>query len=374
MRKFIFGVFLLISTATFAQSSYTINGVVRNAAQIGDKVYLQMINDRGLAVTVDSATIQKGAFHLAGTVLEGGGFYRLNVGGAQLIILLLEGGETLQVEAEGGAQAGKVPTANVTGSKNMQYFQQLQASEVPFRAKMGKLETAYDAAVEKKDKAAQQQIQQEGKKAQEEMVAKVKAMIPEMGTSLVTLYATNFLNQDQDFEVFEQLADRFEKEKPNGRMYKAFIATVRRVQTSKKGLVIGSPAPEINLPNPEKEIVSLSSLRGKYVLIDFWAGWCGPCRRENPNVVRLYHQFKDKGFEVYGVSLDSDRKLWLEAIQKDSLTWTQVSDLKYFDSAAAMAYGIQYIPFTVLIDPKGNIIAKELRGEALEAKLKELMP
>ncbi len=120
--------------------------------------------------------------------------------------------------------------------------------------------------------------------------------------------------------------------------------------------------------------VSLSSLRGKYVLVDFWASWCGPCRQENPNVVKAFNQYKDKGFTVLGVSLDQKKEPWLKAIEKDQLTWTHVSDLKYWQNEVAVQYGINAIPASFLLDPNGRIIGKNLRGEALTKKLAELMP
>jgi peroxiredoxin len=140
-----------------------------------------------------------------------------------------------------------------------------------------------------------------------------------------------------------------------------------------KALAIGQLAPEISLPNPDGTVVPLSSLRGKYVLVDFWAKWCGPCRRENPNIVRAYNQYKDKGFTVYGVSLDRSKADWLQGIQEDGLTWTHVSDLKYWQSEAAKTYNITAIPFSLLLDPNGKIIAKNLRGQALDEKLEEVL-
>jgi peroxiredoxin len=135
----------------------------------------------------------------------------------------------------------------------------------------------------------------------------------------------------------------------------------------------GQEAPEITLPTPEGGEMSLSDLRGKVVLIDFWASWCKPCRAENPRVVQMYNQYKDQGFEIFGVSLDRTKDAWVTAIEKDGLEWPHVSDLKFWQSAAAQAYGVSAIPHTVLLDRNGKIVAEKLRGPALEAKVASLL-
>jgi peroxiredoxin len=140
-----------------------------------------------------------------------------------------------------------------------------------------------------------------------------------------------------------------------------------------KQTAIGKNAPDFSANDVNGKPISLSSLKGKYVLLDFWASWCGPCRLENPNIVKAYHTFHNKGFEIFGVSLDESRDDWLQAIKKDGLNWTQVSDLKGWKSDAAALYGIKGIPMNYLIDKNGVIVARGLHGKELETTLLEIL-
>jgi len=184
-----------------------------------------------------------------------------------------------------------------------------------------------------------------------------------------SIMAIQALDPDKYSDLYKSLDAGLSKKFPNDKNVIMFHDVVERMLSTN----VGQFAPEISLPTPNGKEIALSSLKGKLVLIDFWASWCGPCRKEMPNVVKIYSKFKNKGFEIYGVSLDQDKEKWMEAITKDGINWPQVSDLKYWDNVAARIYNVQGIPYTVLIDKDGKIIAKNLRGQELEKKIAEVL-
>lgn len=358
---------LAISVTAFAQmapKAFTVTGNVKNGAK-GEKITLLQSLSNGGAKKLDSTQIAAdGSFSIKGIEKDGGSFYQLNIADRDRATLLVEGGENLKVNVEA---PGKVL---VSGSKNMEYYAKVDDLMRNFAAKVTTWNEEFAKAEEKKDTKKVQEIQAAYAKADQERLSAIKTWLPEMGTSLVALFtANNFLNPDQDLPIIKKLAADFEKVKPTPTLAQGFIGQVKRMA----GVSVGEVAPDFTLNDPDGKPIKLSSLRGSIVLLDFWASWCGPCRQENPNVVKMYAKYKDKGFSIYGVSLDREEGAWKAAIKKDNLTWHHGSDLKYWNSAVAQTYGVTAIPATYLLDKEGKIIAKNLRGQALEAKLAELL-
>lgn len=212
--------------------------------------------------------------------------------------------------------------------------------------------------------------------AEDEQINAVKAhiaKIPDTNSSARKLAMIGALAGFQQGKVgtgFLAMSEVYSKEFPLDNP--ALLTQLSQQAGRMRSTTIGAEAPEIEMQTPEGETMKLSDLRGKYVLIDFWASWCGPCRRENPHVKKVYAKYKDQGFEIFGVSLDRDKNRWVKAIDDDDLPWPHVSDLRQWKNEAAQTYGVSSIPYTVLVDPQGKIVATRLRGASLEAKLAEV--
>lgn len=206
----------------------------------------------------------------------------------------------------------------------------------------------------------------------------VKKVAMEDKSPMVSMFATSIntgTDAAENEAMYNNLLKRFPKHTGIQTIVKQYRESVAAAPQAPKQNTpaIGTMAPDITMPDVNGNNFSLSSLKGKYVLVDFWASWCGPCRGENPNIVAAYNKYKNKNFTILGVSLDKTKDAWLEAIKKDGLTWTHISDLKFWDSEAVGLYGFNGIPYNVLLDPTGKIIADNLRGGDLERKLEEVL-
>ena len=290
-------------------------------------------------------------------------FYELNLYGQRSVRLALLD-ENVQVYYD----FSKPEEIKIEGSQDSQEMLKLEKLMNDYQAEVNKLNEAYYEAMSSNNSDAIRSIQEQAMELEAQQSEKVKATIESMGDSFASLAAVGLLNPKNDFQFLDNLVSDLNENYPNT---KSILQLKQQLDEMRK-LSVGQPAPEIELPNPQGEMVKLSDMKGKYVLIDFWAAWCKPCRQENPNLVRMYNLYQDKGFEVFGVSLDRTKEDWLKAIEDDGLTWTHVSDLQYFNSKAAETYQINAIPATYMLDPDGKIIAKDLRGPSLENKLAEI--
>ncbi len=361
---------LVILIALISACGSTSDGIVKITGKIDNpvpqgEVILEKYETGQLAPVTKVYSDHKGNFEIEAEI-EGPGFYRINIYGQQFETLILDD-ENLKVEADG--KGGGV--IKVTGSDDTKYLKEVYDYMEGYQKVVTDFNQKFIAARNSGDQALVDELTTEGLGLEAGKIKHLKDLAWSYEGSLVSLLITDFIkNKSDEFSFLDSLATKLQNEIPNSKDVEFFASNL---EFFRPAVAMGDEAPDITLPTPEGATASLSDLRGKYVLVDFWAGWCKPCRAENPNVVRMYNKYNDKGFEVFSVSLDRTRNQWVDAIEKDGLIWpNHVSDLKYFQSAAAMTYKVNAIPFALLLDPEGRVIGKNLRGRALQAKLESI--
>jgi peroxiredoxin len=377
MKQFISMLFLLTTANGFAQKGFTISGDVSKVKDPIAKVYLNYYADG--KSTMDSAEVIDGKFSFTGTLTDPVmGSLRAKyqeVPGAKTIKAISYNRDIKQVFLENSkikvSSVDSFANATIKGSKSHAAYISWTDLTKEETAQSAALNKEYSEYYKKKDQAGMDRIDAAFDKLTEQKNIKNKQYLKDNASSPIAMfvlkqYAGYDINADDVEPLFLALPEVL-RASPAGKDMSEKIETAKKTG-------IGKMAMEFTQNDTLGNPVSLSSFRGKYVLIDFWASWCGPCRQENPNVVKAFNAYNSKGFTVLGVSLDQPtaKDKWMKAIHDDNLTWTQVSDLKYWKNDVAVQYGIQAIPQNFLIDPQGKIVGKNLRGEALNKKLAEL--
>lgn len=354
---------LAIVSCQSAKDKFTIKGTI-DGVETG-KVYLLKLSE-GQPAPIDTADLKNGSFTFEGKMeVPDIRFLRLNDQEYFAQFFLENAGITVK------AKKDSLQNTKVTGSPSQDVFQlYIDEMERLNKEVMG-LQQKYQTAMSGGNVADAEKVKIDYQAMIDNNTVYTKNFVKEHSASVVAPFIVlNQLAPQLEDSELETIVNSFPAELANSE----YVVKLKEIVAEKKKTAVGVEAPDFTLNDPDGKPVQLSSLRGKVVLIDFWASWCGPCRQENPNVVRLYKQYQPKGFEILGVSLDRGKKEWLQAIKDDQLTWLHVSDLQYWQSAPARLYGVNSIPQTFLLDKDGKIIGKGLRGEKLEAKLKELFP
>lgn len=363
---------LLIACSNTGSSSngFELKGKLSNSG--GENIYLEQLSPEKVKV-VDSAKLDKNGEFKINTNITEAGFYRLKLSEKNFATLVLDSGQHVSITGD-ARDLGN--TYQVEGSPDSKLFWELNMASAKNYRQRDSLQQIFQGFINTA-KSDSVRIDSMSKSLEKPYMALVQShnkylqnFIEKNTGSLTSLAAIQQLQIEEFLPTYIKLDEGLFAKYPNSAYIKNFHASV----AAQKKLAVGTPAPDITMETPDGKQLSLSSLKGKVVLIDFWASWCGPCRAENPNVVKAYNKYSPKGFDIYSVSLDKDKDKWIAAIAKDKLTWkNHVTDYKAWQSPVVPLYNFNGIPYNVLLDKDGNIIAKNLRGEDLEKKLSEVL-
>ena len=334
-------------------------------------LYLKTRTATDELINVDSTFVSKqGSFVLKGKSTQTDLYFLADKDNVFLIRVFVDPGDKITISGE----ATDAPNVKVQGSKTHELYKTYLSLLVPIQNKQKEIEQEYYTYQNMDISEAEFQ------KMEEELIAKYEQLredetnitvgfIKDNATSLVAAYlvyrSSVVLSSSAEIEEQLQWLDPALDNK--------FITLTKARIEKIKLTEVGSVLPNIELPDADNSLISLETLRGKYVLVDFWASWCGPCVKETPNLKKAYSKYHDKGFEIYSISLDHEKSEWTHSIEKLELNWLHVSDLKAFNSPVAKQIAVSYVPHTFLLDPNGVIIAVDLREDALENKLAELL-
>lgn len=358
----------IISCNNLKDNEFLISGTA-NGIENGKKVFVEIQDENGV-IAKDTGVIENGKFELKGSTDNIDlGFIRIENEKINLPIILEEGKIKINIVKD------SLQKSTIEGTFNNDKFQKFNNESVAILEKVKKFEKENNPKMQKalaaKDTVTVNKIKKEYKNFQNDMNDYSKTFIKNNPDAFISvLLLENFLMREYiPATEIKSFYDKLDKKLVNTKS----AQNIKKTLDLMLAVVVGKPAPKFSAKSPEGKLISLDESLGKVTIVDFWASWCAPCRKENPNVVALYNEYHSKGLNIIGVSLDQDAKKWKDAIAKDNLSWIHVSNLKYWDEPIGKQYGISSIPATFILDAKGNIVAKDLRGDALRAKVKELL-
>ncbi|MFL9844409.1 redoxin domain-containing protein [Flavobacterium rhizosphaerae] len=376
--------FLIVACNSLAENEYEIKGNVDPSLN-GKKVFLQKQGGMGYVAT-DTAVVENGTFIFKDTISEPEmRFIAIeDKEPGNVVDFILEPG-SIKIETDKDILHNSKRYGTYNNEKLEEYYSINKGFTEELKEFQKKKQAAYMQAMQTKDTAAVNNLMKEEevfRKRSEDLNIKFIKENPKAYINL--FFVGNLVNSpNHPFDEVKKLYNSLDKDLLNTKMGKKLSEFIdkkeqdlnaqKQSEENKKNVEVGKTAPSFSAPTPEGKTMSLKDAMGKVTIIDFWASWCVPCRNENPNVVAMYKELHPKGLNIIGVSLDKDGEKWKEAIAKDNLTWNHVSNLQFWQDPIARQYGVEGIPATFVLDENGVIVARDLRGEELKAKVKELL-
>ena len=362
------GVAVIFTTCQTSDNSAFISGEIKDGA--GKTIYLDQLSSQ-TPVPIDSAVIDENGRFEFSQFKPTLNFYRLRIEPQNAAILVLDSMDKVHVLAD----AKNMADAKISGSKETDAFNEFNAIGKKYKTKVDSLQQMFQAELMKNpnDSVKINQLKREVDTVYQDILEKwaneLSIKVKQHKDKFASIMVLQMLDPQKYMEVYAEVDKGLSTQHPTHPM----VQMLHKIVVRQSALAPGTPCPDIALPDPNGKEIRLSSFRGKVVLIDFWASWCKPCRAEMPKMVSLYKKYKNKEFEILGISLDKEKEKWIQAIQQDGITWPQVSDLKFWDSEVVNLFNVESIPYTILIDKEGKIVAKGLQGDKLENKLKEML-